>query len=269
MPIVGTAGDDGGARTPWPRTLRPARRAGIRRRSILGRRRLEPLERDRVRDGGSAQARRRRLGGERQRVLLQRHRARVSSGSRGTARAGERAPISNARCALLRGGGEVRARPSRGRVGSPGDPSRSPINPWIFLVARIRLEHALVPGARRLGSPCDAGDVTEMAQRDQVLGIERQRGLEHRPRLVAAGRSRTAPGRRRCGRSCGRAAAGELLADHYRLFEIARLAELVRQRGEIPARILVELLLSSSMRAELAINASVAARRAAVAEEAG
>ena len=112
-----------------------------------------------------------------------------------------------------------------------------------LLVARIGLEHPVVPGARRAGVALHAGDVAEVPERDEVFRVERECGFEHASRIVEP----TAFVQRLPVDDVPAHVAGllreELLADHDRLLEVAHLPELVGERGEIPPRILVELLL--------------------------
>jgi hypothetical protein len=51
-------------------------------------------------------------------------------------------------------------------------------------IVRIRIEHARVPPVRLDQVPALTLDVAHVAQRDQVLGIEVERGLEHAARLA-------------------------------------------------------------------------------------
>ena len=81
-----------------------------------------------------------------------------------------------------------------------------------------------------------------MTQRDEVLGIERERGLEHAARLVeAAALVQRLPVDDVPAHVSG-LLRQELLADQDRLLEISSLSELIGQRSEVAAGILVELL---------------------------
>ena len=111
-----------------------------------------------------------------------------------------------------------------------------------LLVSRIRLEHALVPAARRGRIALARGDVAEVPQRDEVLGVERQRGLEHAQRFVQATALEQRLAVDDVAAHVARLLREILLADQDRLFEVANFAELIRQRGEVAARIFVELL---------------------------
>jgi hypothetical protein len=55
-----------------------------------------------------------------------------------------------------------------------------------LLVARIDFEHALVPAAGGVEIARFLCDVAEVAQRDQILGVEPKGRVENLPRLIEA-----------------------------------------------------------------------------------
>ena len=110
-----------------------------------------------------------------------------------------------------------------------------------LVVARIRLQHALVPSPRRRRITLSSGDVAEVTQGDQVLGVERESGLEHAARLVEAATLVQRLAVDDVPAHVSGLLRQELLADQDRLFEVASLSEFVGQRSEVAAGILVEL----------------------------
>ena len=113
-----------------------------------------------------------------------------------------------------------------------------------LLVARIGLEHALVPArAPRRGRLPGRAMSPRWRRAIRFSGSSASAVSKTVRGFVVAAPPRTAPARRRCARSCGRAAA----AGYSSQMNIAcsrspALRILVRQRREVPAGILVELL---------------------------
>ena len=108
-----------------------------------------------------------------------------------------------------------------------------------LVVARIGLEHAPVPVLGSRGVPARLGDVAEMAQGDEVLGIERERGLEDRLRLVGARRLEQGLPVHDMPAQVPRLLLEVHAAQIDGRVEVARLAILVGERREEPARVLL------------------------------
>src|SRR4051812_15358230 len=111
-----------------------------------------------------------------------------------------------------------------------------------LLVAWIRLEDSPVPGTGRLAVAVRARDVAEMAQRDEVLGIQCQRRLEDASGFVVPTRLEERLSVDDVAAHMPRLLRQELLADEDRLVEVADLPVFVGERREISTGILVEFL---------------------------
>src|SRR5205085_6797701 len=111
-----------------------------------------------------------------------------------------------------------------------------------LFVAGIRFEHPAVPSTRGLGIATGARDVSQMTQRNEILGVERERGLEDTSGLVVTARLEKSLTVDDMATHVSRLLGEELLADEDRLLEVADLPVLVRERRKIPTRILVEFL---------------------------
>ena len=108
-----------------------------------------------------------------------------------------------------------------------------------LVVARIGLEHAPVPvlGGGRVTA--GIGDIAEVAQGDEVLGVERERGLEDRLRLVGARRLEQGLAVHDMPAQVTRLLLEVHAAQVNGGVEVPRLAILVGERREEPAGVLL------------------------------
>ena len=103
-------------------------------------------------------------------------------------------------------------------------------------------EHALIPNTRAAQSRRLPTDVAEMTQRDQILGIERERGLENGPGFVETGKLEKRLSVDDMAAHMPRLLGQIFLANEDGLLEITRLSILVSERREVAPGVLVELL---------------------------
>ena len=86
-----------------------------------------------------------------------------------------------------------------------------------------------------------ARNIAEVAKRDQVFGVERECRLEHTSRFIVPAGFEKGLAVHDVAAHVSRLLRQKLLTDENGLLEIADFPIFVRERREIPARILVEL----------------------------
>ena len=143
------------------------------------------------------------------------------------------------RCSSHGLGLRLRARLGRGR------PRRVEVAYQLLdlFVSRIDLEDALVPLPRRVEVRRLLGDVAEVAEGDQVLGIETECGVEDLARFVEASRLEQGLSEDDVSADVPRLLRQMRPTERDRLIQVPRLPMLVRQGGEVAARVLVEFFL--------------------------
>ena len=112
-----------------------------------------------------------------------------------------------------------------------------------LIVARIGVEHARIPLARLIVCAVGACDVAEVAQRNEIFGIERERGFERSFRLVVAAGLEQRLTVYDVPVHVLRLLCEMRLAERDRLVEIACFPIFIGERREKPARVFVVSLL--------------------------
>ena len=112
-----------------------------------------------------------------------------------------------------------------------------------LVVSWINLEDSVVPRTCRGYVAARAGDVAEVAKRDQVFRIELERRLKRVARFVELSGLEQGLAEHDMPTDVGWLLRQVGAAEGYCLLYVPGLAELVRQWGEIASRVLVELLL--------------------------
>ena len=111
-----------------------------------------------------------------------------------------------------------------------------------FFVSWIRFEYSLIPRTGPFQITTLARDVAEVTEGDEVLGIERQRGLENGTCFVESGQLEQRLAIDDMAAHMPRLLGQIFLTDEDGLLEITRFSVLVGERREVAPRVLIELL---------------------------